>query len=161
MRPTETFQLVCPDEDPERCLRVLATLEDHDARTGRYGEFPGAADLLRSLPTGSWGLVTSNYEHRVRIRFQRLGLPLPAVIVDAAAVGRGKPDPAPYLLAARRLGADPVGCLAVEDSRSGVHSAAAAGMRVISVNTPDPVPGSHHHFDTLRAASREIRAFIS
>lgn len=40
-----------------------------------------------------------------------------------------KPSPAPYLLAADKLGADPAECLVIEDALSGVKSAKAAGMR--------------------------------
>src|SRR4051812_23868031 len=42
-----------------------------------------------------------------------------------------KPDPAPYLLAASRLEVPPSSCVAIEDSISGVASAAAAGCVVI------------------------------
>ena len=44
-----------------------------------------------------------------------------------------KPDPEPYLLAAKLLGADPADCFALEDSPNGVASAEAAGCRVIAV----------------------------
>lgn len=44
-----------------------------------------------------------------------------------------KPDPAPYLLAARRLGLDPADCLALEDSHNGVRAASAAGMMTVMV----------------------------
>ena len=100
-RPQETFATVAPEEDPARCLSLLHELEDDDARSGAYRAFPGARDLLVALPQAKWALVTSNFEHRIRIRFERTGLPLPLVIVDAAAVAHGKPDPAPYLAAAR------------------------------------------------------------
>jgi HAD superfamily hydrolase (TIGR01509 family) len=42
-----------------------------------------------------------------------------------------KPDPAPYLLAARRLSVPPGRCVVVEDSVSGVISGKAAGCSVI------------------------------
>ncbi len=44
-----------------------------------------------------------------------------------------KPDPAPYLLAARRLGVPSDRCIAIEDSESGVRSAAGALMTVIGL----------------------------
>ena len=44
---------------------------------------------------------------------------------------RHKPDPAPYLLAASRLGVPPAACLVIEDSVSGVRAAVAAGMPAI------------------------------
>ena len=53
--------------------------------------------------------------------------------VSSEEVPRGKPDPDVYLEAARRLGADPERSAAVEDSRSGILSARAAGMRVVAI----------------------------
>ena len=45
----------------------------------------------------------------------------------------GKPSPEPYLKAATALGADPLECLALEDSHNGVRAAHAAGMMVIMI----------------------------
>lgn len=45
----------------------------------------------------------------------------------------GKPHPAVYITTAKRLGVEPVECLAVEDSFNGVLSAKAARMRCIAV----------------------------
>ena len=42
----------------------------------------------------------------------------------------GKPDPAPFLLAAARLGVSAQDCWALEDSQAGTASALAAGCRV-------------------------------
>lgn len=69
--------------------------------------------------------------------FMRFIRPEHVVCPDAANL-MPKPDPAVYAEAMARLGAAPVGCLAVEDSGSGVRSANAAGMRVLGVFTqPD------------------------
>lgn len=46
----------------------------------------------------------------------------------------GKPDPAVYLTAARRMGLSPGQCVAFEDSPAGVASAKAAGMSVVAVS---------------------------
>jgi HAD superfamily hydrolase (TIGR01509 family) len=51
-------------------------------------------------------------------------------IFSAEDVARGKPAPDLFLHAAKRMGAAPAGCVVVEDSRSGVEAARAAGMRV-------------------------------
>ncbi|MFB6524008.1 HAD family hydrolase [Streptomyces sp. NPDC056401] len=160
-RPMETFAAVAPDRDPHACLAALHELEDEDVRSGTYAAFDGAAALLTALPPGSWGLVTSNYEHRVRGRFDRTGLPVPRVLVDAAAVTEGKPSPVPYLRGAALLGADPAHCLVVEDAPSGVRSGLAAGMTVWTVNTPAPHPEAHRHFPTLGEAAPEILAFAA
>ncbi|MGW6708679.1 HAD family hydrolase [Streptomyces sp. NPDC054956] len=160
-RPMETFAAVAPDRDPHACLAALHELEDEDVRTGVYGAFDGAAELLTALPPGSWGLVTSNYGHRVRGRFDRTGLPVPEVLVDAASVAEGKPSPVPYLRGAALLGAAPQDCLVIEDAPSGIRSGLGAGMTVWSVNSPTPPPEAHRHFPTLREATPEILAFAT
>nr|BBJ48267.1 hypothetical protein SAVMC3_08960 [Streptomyces avermitilis] len=88
-------------------------------------------------------------------------MPVPSIIVDAASVEEGKPSPVPYLLAAKRLGADPQDCLVIEDAPSGVRSALRAGMTVWGVNAPVAVDGVHRHFGSLREAIRDILAVTS
>ncbi len=61
--------------------------------------------------------------------------------VSSEEVSRGKPAPDVYLEAARRLGADPERSAAVEDSRSGILSARAAGMRVVAIPNMRFPPG--------------------
>ncbi|MFJ2962402.1 HAD family hydrolase [Streptomyces collinus] len=160
-RPMETFAQVAADRDPSECLALLHDLEDEDVRSGVYTAFRGASELLHGLPAGAWALVTSNYEHRVRGRFERTGLPVPEVIVDAAAVEEGKPSPVPYLQAAARLGALPANCLVIEDAPSGVRSGIRAGMTVWGVNAAAAVEGVHRHFASLREAVPHILAWTS
>ncbi|MFD9220225.1 HAD family hydrolase [Streptomyces sp. NPDC060064] len=160
-RPMETFAHVVPNRDPRECLAALHDLEDEDVRSGVYSAFDGASELLDALPPGAWALVTSNYEHRVRGRFARTGLSVPDVIVDAASVEEGKPSPVPYLLAAKRLGAEPEDCLVIEDAPSGVQSGLRAGMTVWGVNAPVAVDGVHRHFGSLGEAVCHILAFAS
>jgi sugar-phosphatase len=160
-RPMETFEQVAVGQDPRECLDLLHELEDEDVRSGVYEAFDGASELLHGLPPGSWALVTSNYEHRVRGRFLRTGLPLPGLTVDADAVEEGKPSPVPYLHAAARLGAEPGDCLVIEDAPSGVQSGLRAGMTVWGVNAPVAAKGVHRHFGSLRDAVPDILAFAS
>jgi HAD superfamily hydrolase (TIGR01509 family) len=61
--------------------------------------------------------------------------------VSSEEVPRGKPAPDVYLEAARRLGANPERSAAVEDSRSGILSARAAGMRVVAIPNMRFPPG--------------------
>ena len=49
-------------------------------------------------------------------------------------VKKGKPDPFPYQLAAKKLRLKPDEILAVEDSNSGIISAQKAGLKVAAVN---------------------------
>jgi HAD superfamily hydrolase (TIGR01509 family) len=57
-------------------------------------------------------------------------------VVSSEEVPRGKPAPDVYLAAAGKLGADPAGCVAIEDSTNGLRAAAAAGMTVVAVPNP-------------------------
>jgi HAD superfamily hydrolase (TIGR01509 family) len=74
--------------------------------------------------------------------------------VSSEEVPRGKPAPDVYLEAARRLGADPRQCAAVEDSHNGILSAGAAGMRVVAIPNTRYLPGE----EALAAADVEIRS---
>jgi HAD superfamily hydrolase (TIGR01509 family) len=56
-----------------------------------------------------------------------------AATVSSEEVAHGKPAADVYFEAARRLGAAPKTCAAVEDSTNGLRSAAAAGMTVIAI----------------------------
>jgi HAD superfamily hydrolase (TIGR01509 family) len=55
------------------------------------------------------------------------------VLVLADDLAHGKPHPLPYLTGAARIGAEPARSVAFEDSRSGVQSAAAAGIATVGI----------------------------
>jgi sugar-phosphatase len=158
--PRETFAIVAPDRDPDRCLATLHELEDEDARSGTYAAFAGARELLWGLPIGAWGVVTSNYAHRVAIRFGRIGLPEPPVVVDAEGVERGKPDPEGYLAAARRLGVAPEQCVVCEDGEAGIRAGLDAGMTVWAVNGGARSTLAHHRYAELAHAVADIQSWV-
>lgn len=54
-------------------------------------------------------------------------------IVAAEDYSRGKPDPEPFLTAARLLNVEPKDCLVFEDADAGIRSAEAAGMQWVRV----------------------------
>jgi HAD superfamily hydrolase (TIGR01509 family) len=68
--------------------------------------------------------------------------------VSSEEVARGKPAPDVFVEAARRLGADPGRCAAVEDSENGIRAAKAAGMHTIAIPNPHYPPDD----DALAAA---------
>lgn len=163
-RPLETFAAVAPGLDPARCLEALHEIEDEDARNGDYAAYEGASELLSALGPDNWGIVTGNYAHRVRIRFERLGLPLPRVIVDADTVSRGKPHPEGYLLAANALGCRPEECLALEDGESGIAAARRAGLTVWAVNAQSDgaeVTVAHRVYPTLELAAKDVIRWVA
>jgi mannitol-1-/sugar-/sorbitol-6-phosphatase len=160
-RPVDTAAELLPRHDPRAAAARFDELEDADAAHGEVSAIDGAASLLAAMRGRRWALVTSNAERRVVRRFERVGLPLPATIVDNAATERGKPAPDPYLRGAELLGVDPGDCLVIEDSPSGVAAAVSAGMTVWSVNRADPVPGAERRYATLRDAASDILAFAA
>jgi sugar-phosphatase len=93
----------------------------------------GAADFLAALPAERWAVVTSAPAVLARRRIEAAGLPLPAVLVAAEDVTRGKPAPDCFLATAARLRARPERCLVLEDSAVGIAAAEAAGMPVLVV----------------------------
>ena len=106
---------------------------------------PGARELLAEVAAARLphALVTSSERGFMDAVLARTGLRFD-VLVCADDVSMTKPDPEPYLLAAKLLGADPARCVALEDSPNGVASAQAAGCRVIAVPSLipiEPAPG--------------------
>jgi sugar-phosphatase len=98
----------------------------------------GALALFSSVPPARRAIVTSGSARLATARIRAAGFPVPAVLVTADDVPQGKPDPAPYRLAAQRLGVHPRRCLAIEDAAAGIHSARAAGCTVIAVTGTAP-----------------------
>ena len=62
------------------------------------------------------------------------------LVVSGDQVTHGKPHPEPYETAAERLGVDPATCVAIEDSPTGVRSAAAAGVPTLAIPHVVDVP---------------------
>ncbi|MGX1371447.1 HAD superfamily hydrolase (TIGR01509 family) [Streptomyces canus] len=102
---------------------------------------PGALDLLDALareriPTA---LVTASPRAVADTVLAALGASRFAVSVTADDTEHTKPAPDPYLAACRALGVQPSGCVAVEDTETGVRSAEAAGCAVLAVPSLAPI----------------------
>jgi sugar-phosphatase len=95
---------------------------------------PGAHELLAELDRLDlpWAVVTSADVPLAQIRLAAARIS-PALLVTIDDVRHGKPDPEGYLLAARKLGADPRRCLVVEDAEAGVAAGRAAGAVVAAL----------------------------
>jgi sugar-phosphatase len=95
---------------------------------------PGVHELLgRAFVDGIPCVVVTSAERRLcTLSLAVVGLDhrLPSRVCWEDTAGH-KPDPAPYRLAARRMGVPPERCLVIEDSPSGVKSGKAAGCTVV------------------------------
>jgi sugar-phosphatase len=133
VRTVEVIRRVAPHLDAEAEARKIENHEAHDREGVKV--MPGAADLLRSIPEGRWGVVTSGTLKLASARLRFCGLPVPKVLVTADEVAHGKPHPEPYLKGAERLGFAPADCLVIEDAPAGIQSACAGGMQVIGITS--------------------------
>lgn len=98
----------------------------------RVSLIPGCGELIARLNRmgAPVALASSSPYKWIDITLDKFNLhPAFNVVVSADELhGEGKPSPAIYLLAARKLSLDPADCLVIEDSGNGVLSAKRAGM---------------------------------
>ncbi len=122
----------------------------------------GAMDLLqaRLLPMA---LVTSSGRSEAHHKLAVAGIAeMFDLIITVDDVTAPKPNPAPYLLAAEKLGVSPARCVVFEDSETGAEAAHRAGCFVVQI--PDVVPSqgrwAHHLADNLLAGARHAGLLI-
>ena len=133
VRTIEVIRRVAPHLDAEA---EAAAIESHEAgdQSGVV-VMPGAVELVRSIPDGRWGVVTSGSRLLAANRLRYCGLPVPEVMVTSDDVTHGKPHPEPYLKGAELLGFAPAECLVIEDAPAGIQSARAGGMKVVGITS--------------------------
>ncbi|MET9819218.1 MULTISPECIES: HAD-IA family hydrolase [unclassified Streptomyces] len=118
---------------PEAVARI-EDLEVEDVPGGGVHLLPGTRSFLDALPAERWAVVTSATRRLAEARLDAVGI-LPKTLVAADDITRGKPDPEPYLLAARTLGVDPARCVVFEDAPAGLAAGRAAGMTTVALTT--------------------------
>ncbi len=112
-------------DTPDQLKPVASVLAHIEAETGKtpFAIVSGSprASILKTL-------TTLNLLHHF------------PVIVAAEDYTHGKPDPEPFLTAARLLNVAPAACLVFEDAEAGIAAAKAAGMQWVCVPTVPAVP---------------------
>ena len=161
MRAIDIMEQIVPGVDKVHGLRLIEDLEMADVADLRV--LPGVKALLASLPAERWAIVTSATRRLLVARLEAAGLPVPARLVSADDVERGKPDPEPYRRGAQVLRLAPAECLVVEDAPSGVRAGVAAGCRVLGVEGTHEAEelraaGAHWVVSSLEAVSVEVKA---
>lgn len=115
----------------------------------RFGELYEAAILAGDIPLKPYArelldylegaripcaVATSTRRTRAEAKLARVHLlPYFEALACGDEVTRGKPAPDIYELAARRIGAEPRDCLALEDSNAGIRAAVSASMKAVMV----------------------------
>lgn len=100
---------------------------------------PGIAELHASLRAAGIpiALVTNSFRPLLDLVIARTGLQFD-VTVTSDEVEQGKPFPDSYLKGCALLGVNPACCVVLEDSRTGIQAATAAGAHVVAI-PPEPV----------------------
>ncbi len=102
---------------------------------------PGALDLLKALDENGikMAIASSTVIENIHLIISSLGIEKYfEVIITGHDVTEGKPNPQVFLLAARRLGAEPKNCIVVEDAVAGVKAAKRAGMYCVAITSTHP-----------------------
>ena len=123
-----------PADLVQEAVTRVENLEVEDVPNDGVQLLPGTRDLLDALPADTWAVVTSATRRLAEARLDAVGI-LPKTLIAADDITRGKPDPEPYLLAARQLGVDPARCVVFEDAPAGLKAGRAAGMTTVALTT--------------------------
>lgn len=93
------------------------------------------------------GVGTAGDKHNIAFAFGHLKMRQPPHAVVGGDEGLpGKPEPAIFLEAAKRLNISPSACIVFEDAPFGIEAARRAGMRAVAVcstHTPAQLAGPH------------------
>ncbi len=92
---------------------------------------PGAVEITTSLPAGVWTIVTSALPQLAHARLEKAGIPIPKELVTSSDVTKGKPDPEPYLVGARKLSVDIERCIVFEDAPNGILAGKRSGAALV------------------------------
>jgi beta-phosphoglucomutase-like phosphatase (HAD superfamily) len=94
-----------------------------------------------------FGVGTAGDKHNISFACTYLKMErAPHAVVSGDEGLPGKPDPAIFLEAARRMGVEPSRCIVFEDAPFGIEAARRAGMRAVAVCTshgPAELAGPH------------------
>lgn len=133
-----------------------------------YGErtqlLPGVVKFLDLLDVQKIPFAIASSSHRLWIdpTLKRLGIfeRFQIICTGDDVDDRTKPLPDVYLLAAKKLGVDPTGSIAIEDSQNGIRAAKAAGMTCIALLTDMNVHQDISEADAVYRSFDEIRESV-
>jgi beta-phosphoglucomutase-like phosphatase (HAD superfamily) len=126
--------------EPQECLDLIQQKEQiyRDLFAPEFAEVPGFKAFFTDAHARGLrlGVGTAGDRHNIAFAMTHLQMdPLPHAMVGGDEGLPGKPEPAIFLEAARRIGADPTTCIVFEDAPHGIEAARRAGMRAVAVCT--------------------------
>jgi beta-phosphoglucomutase len=115
----------------EHYVRLIANISPDDI-------LPGIKDLIAEIKDNGYRLGLASVSKNAFTVMESLGLKGEFnVIVDAATIAKGKPDPEIFLTAAKLLNVDSSACIGIEDAAAGVDSIKDAGMFAVGVGSEE------------------------
>ncbi|WP_426176233.1 HAD family hydrolase [Massilia sp. TWR1-2-2] len=118
----------------------------------------GFDELIRRAKEQGVVLAVATAAPNANIEFTLDGLDLRRhfdIVVGAADVARGKPNPDGFLLAAERCAVPPERCIVFEDAPLGVEAARRAGMRCVVLTTTLPA-NAFDEFENVIAVAADF-----
>lgn len=99
--------------------------------------FPGVRSLIKNIREMGIKLALASSSKNAKTVIQLLHIHRDFdTVIDGTMVTHSKPDPEIFLLAAKKLGVNPIDCVVFEDAEAGVAAALAAGMKCVGVGSP-------------------------
>lgn len=141
-----------PDLPPEEQMAVMAGKEQlfRDLARTQIHAVPGLFELLDLADASGLPMAAVTNAPRANADLILNGLGIRDrfhALVIGEELAHGKPHPLPYLEGLRQLGASAEASVAFEDSRTGIASATAAGLKTIGMRT------SLIHLDMIAAGA--------
>lgn len=91
-------------------------------------------DTLDELRRRGYVLTIGSSSKNTQYILDRIGLgDFFDAIADGTDITHSKPDPEVFLISAKKVGIDPADCAVVEDAKSGIQAAKAAGMTALAL----------------------------
>jgi HAD superfamily hydrolase (TIGR01509 family) len=122
-------------KDPGLAVEIAKTKDEHYLGNNTFAFYPGVDELTLLFKDNGYkmGLVTGAGKGRLTKSVNPEFLARFDVVITADNVTKCKPDPEPYLTAAKMLSVNPADCAVVENAPIGIESAKNAGMYCIAI----------------------------
>ena len=119
---------------PEEIVRLK---NEFYMKNHSFSFYPGVNELVDKLYDKriKMGIVSASPMEKLERTVPREFLKKFSVVISGGDTSKGKPDPEPYLIAAKRVGVKSQECIVVENAPLGVKAAKSAGMYCIAITS--------------------------